>query len=723
MGRASQKRGLARWWGALAAALLLLGAAPHASRAQAPEPVRVRLDPLFGDGTLLTEAWVPVIVTVENRRRTDFAGAVHLEVRSYDGGRTRHVAPVDLPGGATRRVVLDVFCARTGATLRAAYRVDEAVLGRGSASSDYSAGARSVVVLGDPPRLRGALLELDVFEPGDPGPSGRQIRVPVGAVRFDGATGDPMLPEDAVGWSSVRLLVAHAPALERASERQRRALGDWLRTGGRLLVFPRTEADLARPWLSAWAGPLAAASSDAPREGAAGGLVPPEGAPFSLACGEGQRPERFGCSAAVGFGRVFVAAYDGTAPAAIESGAPRELVRSVYSATPPVAPALRFGRGEDRLAQRSWSVEPSFGALRAALDPNESFRPALGLVALVLLLYVVVVGPLNFRWVQRRNRPTLALLTTPAAAVGCLVLMLIVGYLGKGVTMRYRRVELVEAVEGQRRAPARRYTGLFSTRPGAFDLPGPGDDAVAWRVGNRGDRGPIHRRGGGGVTLADFRAGLWETVFVREDRLLDLGGAVRFERDGARLAAVHNDSDRPLRGALVVDPAGRVLPVGDVAPHGSAPVPRASELTLGTPNPLGFGRAREHETRELARHFGLSGEEDARYVHGLVRLCGPFVAPEAPVLYARLPVEPRPLADRFGPEAVHRWIRVAPSLRGAPVVPAPPPRDDSMERGYPGAPEPAPPADGADAGLGGPAAGDAGVATDAGAPTAPEGTP
>ena len=77
----------------------------------------------------------------------------------------------------------------------------------------------------------------------------------------------------------------------------------------------------------------------------------------------------------------------------------------------------------------------------------------LGLVAIVLLLYVIVVGPLTFRWVQRRNAPALALVTTPAVALGCFAVLLAVGYVGKGVRMRYRRVALRTLRQIQERGP------------------------------------------------------------------------------------------------------------------------------------------------------------------------------------------------------------------------------------------------------------------------------
>jgi hypothetical protein len=671
--RSSTRRGRAALFAQIAqfAQIALLAASSLTAVAHAQSiraPARVTVESLFGQGTLLFDGYVPVLVTVENLTRSDYSGEVALDVRGYRGSAMSVTTRMDLPAGETRRAVLTIFLGESGNEIRARFLVDERVLAANSATVDHAPGGRSVIVFGDPPRLRGALLDLDVDELLVSGP--RQVRVPVGTVRFEPATGDPMLPTAPGGYATVKLLVASAPALERANEAQRAAIEDWLRTGGRLLVFPRTEADLGRPWLTALAGPIVAAPASVPRRMAAEPreLVPDVGVRFELACSEAQRTELFGCSAPVGVGRVYVASYDGTTPAAIESGVPRELVRSVVAAPDAMTPTLAFGRGEDDLSQSYWTGAPTFGRLRAALDPNEGFRPALGLVALLLFLYVIVVGPVNFRWVQKKNRPTLALLTTPLAAAGCAVLLLVVGYVGKGVTMRYRRVELVEALEGETRVPARRYTGVFATRPGSYDLPGPTDGSLMRRIGADGGRGPVHRVSGSGVSLADFRAGLWETAFLREERLIVLDGPLRFERDDRRLASVVNGSSVPLMGAIVVDTSGSVYVVGDVSAHGAAPIPREAALGLGRYNPTALG---ESDVRELARRTGIDEDhEDA--LGGVIYLCGSaFVPAEAPVLYARLPARRERLGGIFAPELDMRWIRLMPRLEGAAVVSAP----------------------------------------------------
>lgn len=645
-------------------AVLLLAAAGVS--AQVPLRARVTVQPLFGEGTFLANSWSPVWVEVENHTSAAQRGRLHIDVAGYRETVMRRQIPLDVPPGETRHAIVSVFTGESGTTMHTSFEVGERELASAELSVDYQSTERSVVVFGDPPRLRGALFDLDVNESLDTGVP-RMVRFPVGTVRFDASTGDPVLPETAAAWASVKLLVASAPALTRVARAHRAPIEDWLRTGGRLLVFPRSPADLRHEWLASLVGGAIASGGEPPLRSE---MVPAGGMRLGLVCAAEHQIESFGCSAPFGHGRVFVAAYDGTTPSAIESGAPRGLVTALLAAPSATRAVLPFARGATPLTEQYWDGSGSLGSLRSALDPNEGFRPALGLVALVLLLYVIIVGPLNFRWVQKKNRPTLALLTTPAAASVCVLLLLMVGYLGKGVTMRYRRVELVELVEGQARGASRRYTGIFSTRPGTFDLPG-GDDLTAiLRIGGGPPLGPVHRTEGQHERLVDFRAGLWETTFLREDRVIDLGGPIGFVMDDGRLASVRNESSTPLTSAVVIDMAGGIFLVGDVPAGGSAEIARTAVASMNRSFMYGSDSG---DAASLARTTGQPGDQaEVERIEGLIRLVGTeFVPSAAPVLYARIPADEAPIGGIFACEIDRRWLRVQPALHGSPVERAP----------------------------------------------------
>jgi hypothetical protein len=647
----------------LATGVLALSIAAH-GEAQAPPPVEVRLEGVFGNDALLGDGYAPIAITLRNPTRQTFRGRVVLETEEWGQPPDRHALAIDLPPGAFRRAMLTVFVGAGGASLSARYEVDGARLGATSVAATYSPGGRSLVIVSDPPRLRSSLLDLQVAVP-DPNAghgygatatgSERAIAVPIGIVSLDGATGDPIVPDDALGWSTVAVAVASIPLLARLPARELEALRDWAHAGGHLVLVPRTEADVASPLVRELLGEITAV----PGRTAVPGVFVPNGTHPVLACGERARSEPFGCASRVGHGAVHLVAYDLTAPPAVDQPATRQLLGAITQRAMREigSPRLPLGRGRDVIDDSWGAASRGFPRVRAALDPNEGYRPALGLVAVVLLFYVVLVGPLNFRFVLGRNRPTLALITTPLAALGCALLMLAVGYLGKGVLTRYRRIEVIEAIEGSALAPVRSYSGLFLTRPAAIDLEMP-ERARTMRIASGGDDGLVTDHSGERARLTQIHGGLWETVFVRTDGMIDLGGAIAFHTEGRALVSVTNHGTRALRSALLIDESN-VYAIGDVEVGATQPIARvaSSSVTL-TASPY-YEDPNDRSPAVLARQLGLESADDPA-VRALVRMLAATVDPApAPVLWARIdPGDPPTVTPAFAEDSDLRLLLV-----------------------------------------------------------------
>jgi hypothetical protein len=656
----------------LLAALLVVAAATTATPADAQPPgprrgpVNVTVGGLFGDDVTPPQGWAPMLITLENRTERELSGVVHAKIRDWRNRGPEHRIPVDLPPRATRRVQLAMHV-RDGGDVAVQFVDGGTELGAGQVGVGYNASARGIVVLSDPPRLRGAILDLQ-DEQHEPYGGSRMVNLPVGTVSFDPDTGDPLVPREAIAWSGVELVVASAPALERLDPQQTDALLDWVRTGGAMLVFPRTEEDVHAPTLGAILGPVEWVNGDAYTvvpEVARGRMmtVPPD----SLVS-----HEHFGVSAPLGFGMVFVAAFDGaTEEALVDDPATRRAVETVLGARTNLpgqtVPFYRFGARETN--REPWMDNQSdFSTMRPALDPNESFRPALGLVAVVLLLYVFFVGPINFNYIGKRNRPILALVTTPIIALGCLLVLLGVGYIGKGTTMRYRAVSMHELMENDASGPERRYVGFFLTRPTTFDLAMP-EHGSAQLLEAGGSRAPAIVHSGDRPVLEGMQGGLWETLFMRQERIADLGGTgVRFERTDNHLSAVVNESTTDLLDAFVVDIGGNVYPVGDVPSGRTSPIPGTASMTLGGDSQMFWGSS-DHEVRDLCRAFGLDPAEDTDVVYGLVQTMGGSISTQMPVLYGRIASEPHIEGEHFVTEEDVRFVRVVPRAARAPAIP------------------------------------------------------
>lgn len=650
----------------------LVALSASSASAQAPRlPVEIEVHGVFGDDTLVEGQRAPLAVRLQNLTQQTFRGRVRVTVPVWDRAPETHEIRVDLPPGAVRNAQFVVDLSRSSGAVQAVFLdADGDRAGIGSVGLSYRGSSGTLVVLSDPPRLRNGLQGMQVAEVDQYG-SSRMVELGVGVVSFDPQSGDPIAPVTLDGWSGVRLLVASAPALERLLPAQFAAVSDWVHVGGRALVFPRTPEDFAQPHLRALLGDvrleateeLAVANAMVPEESAGMRLVP--------ASEEAWQVEAFGGSRGLGFGRVYAATYDGTSPPLVDGPEPVTAARAVTDKAD-MRPKLVYGAIEH---VEQWGGGANFQALRSALDPNESFRPALAFVAFVLLLYVVFLGPLNFRFVEKRARPTLVLVTTPILAAGCLALLLAVGYIGKGTQMRYRSASLVELIDGEPIGPERQYLGLFLTRPSTFDLR---SSTFSRPVGTQGSRVTIDHDEDEDV-LRGMQGGLWETLFVRREQAAHFAAGVSFEYRDAQVVAVQNGTGETLRGAFVMDGGGSVYPVGDVAPGARGVVAATPTLAMGVASPQAYA-ANDAKMIGLTRALGLEAEE-SDVIYGMMMVAGGSFQSPRPTLYARLEAPSEEIAERFAMEEGLRLLRVVARESPYAVFAPDEPPTDSLETG------------------------------------------
>lgn len=530
------------------------------------------------------------LVDVINRSSREIRGTLELSVDETSGGERFRIG-ADVPPRDRR-----TFQFETGITngfLKARLREGERVIGE--AENWQGGNADSIVILADPPRLQASTSGLTGTREEPYG--GQAFDYVTGTIDFN-AAGDPIVPRRVQGWRGVALVVATVRELERLDATQLEALRQHIFSGGRILISPSTPEETRAASVQQLAGDVRV-SGDA--------LTSTEAL---------WQPEYFGGGRALGFGYVWLCTKDINAPSSVGSERVNSLMRKIVMRVPTVTPQLPLYAGE---SSNNWQSRRSFRELRAALDPNASFRPALGLVAVLLLIYVLAVGPLNFRYVQKRGKPTLALITTPLLSFSCLVLMLLVGFIGKGVTMRHRSITWVESLAGESHGIRRTYHGLYSTRPATFDLESHGitrfagnsSVALTHEIGPSGDE-----------TLAGIRSSLWSTTLVREEEVVPFGLVDLALQDG-ELQSVSNRGEEPLLGSLILGNGGRVFEVGDVAPGQTVVIPRTPSYFSSPGGEDG-----------LARSLGFD-EDEEEIVGGQFRLVA-VASTTAPIFFARL---------------------------------------------------------------------------------------
>ena len=296
------------------------------------------------------------------------------------------------------------------------------------------------------------------------------------------------LPDKAAGYGGVDafLLRSDAP-LDALTEAQADALRGWVAGGGHLVVCGGVDPSRfasafytgllpasvgpARPAVSLpGAGPIGAlALTPKPLPGVRVLQSAPDGSPLVV-------------SGSYGAGCVTLAAFDPTAKgfqsASFDSGA---LWRTLLTAGP-----TEFAAVLPHVADREENFHPGYyggGDLQllsdAVMRGPSLDAPGTEVIGLFLLVYLIVLVPVNYLVLKRLDRKELAWVTIPLLVLLFAAGTFGVGYAAKGGAVFVNRAAIVETTAGQREAGVYAELGLFSPHRTSYDLSLPGANALA----------------------------------------------------------------------------------------------------------------------------------------------------------------------------------------------------------------------------------------------------
>lgn len=404
------------------------------------------------------------------------------------------------------------------------------------------------------------------------------------------------LPDRPEGFACIDTLILLDADLTGLSAAQQDALVAWVELGGEVVLVPRRRPDFPHhplvrrlldgravrahetdtlPWVEHTFGELKPSRerfvvySVAPRAGEAAPWAPvarDASGPFGVDVLPDGGRLRFLAPVACGSGLTWLVAYD-----------PTEL------------PFSTANLGFDNLALRlSAELQGDYGRLRRAaygqhpsVDPRAvrligvRSLPSQGVVIALVLSFIVVVAPVNFLVLRRRDRQMLLVATVPAISLLWTGLILVTGYVTKGMAVEARRATLIDVDLGRR--AARETTHL------AFMAGAAGDYTVAFAPGllptrlvrEPGDLSTLahdqREEPDGGIALPALRLGLWGPAAFRAERERLLPGALRIARgEGGRGVVLENGTDLALEAAVHLDATGKAWRAGPVAAGASA---------------------------------------------------------------------------------------------------------------------------------------------------------
>ncbi|HSS93891.1 MAG TPA: hypothetical protein VLR46_07870 [Candidatus Dormibacteraeota bacterium] len=465
------------------AALVLLAASTTVQAATNPLSIAVKVG---YSGLLKAQQWMPVTIDVTNKGQ-DVEGTLEVSASSSQNGppigSAIYQTRVSLPSGATKH--LRTYVVEDQAPSSVSVRIVQN--GQVLASASSTTGSSTTVLIGV---LSDQSTALDNFAAVHPG----GVSANIAHLSLDD------VGDSAILLRAFDLLAIDDFATDQLTAAQRGAIADYVQNGGTLLLgtggsWHKTLAGVSPAILPMQINGTTILGSTT----ALGDLSGVEVATGALSGGaspwlsDGARPllvERF-----VGSGLVTLATFDWNQdPIAGWSGADvlrrQILVRTLFSTGSAQTLASggfngTFGGSGGSITERSNSLAQALGNL-PALD-----LPSLVVVGLLVLAYVLVVGPINYLVLRALHRRALAWVTVPLIAIVASAGAFGAGLFTKGRSVQTNQISVIHLEPGWDRAYQESYTGILTPTRGDYQVD------VA---GNRQMVGPITSYNGGFVS-------------------------------------------------------------------------------------------------------------------------------------------------------------------------------------------------------------------------------
>jgi hypothetical protein len=380
------------------------------------------------------------------------------------------------------------------------------------------------------------------------------------------------LPDKVAGYNSVDFLLIYQASFEKLRREQLAAIGDYLWQGGCVVLCARDRAWFSRSEvqdLVTIRDPGAAAGGDGDL------LLRMLASNHGAFTGEtaGSTVHRFNIPGARDE-RSFYEVHRGLGTALVWRLDPGQNVIGAWQGMPglwtDVAAAVLPLRAASDPQNYSWRAEsPSLTHAReVAIKLNlarERSVPGL-LIVFLVVLYLVLVGPINYFALRKLDMRALSIVTLPLLAAVFVLLNFVVGYVSRGALSQGRRVTVAVAPSGVARADCLTWLGLFpaSSSLAELDTDGRGlilplsETSLAEHSGYQAETYTSERtvRREERFMLERYALAMWKMFHFQAESTRPLGGTLKLVERGGKKFTATNSSPLALKDCFVAAGAG-----------------------------------------------------------------------------------------------------------------------------------------------------------------------
>lgn len=449
------------------------------------------------DGTVREASWFPVTCEIKNNGPA-FNGFIEIIPTTYGKGQGQRM-PIELPTGTLKRVVIPMFAANRYAMPWDMQLVDS----RGKVRAE-SLGVRPQRQIGWETKLIGALPRTAAGTVQLRLPKRSQVEMQPASVRFQ----TPIFPDNPLVLEGLNAIYLNSETAAALRSSQVNALIAWMNAGGHLIVAIEQISDVSGvPWLrnllpvepqdivsvgdhselERWLKTATTVTNYPGNESVSNVGRRKKSAPPSE---EGTVGSAFGEQPV---DRAFEAAEIRVVTGKIRDG------RTVVSAEgkPLIVTANRgLGRvttlmfSPEREPFKSWRELPTFwtimlevplelyastdffsgygnsvdGIFGAMIDSRQVHKLPVGWLLALLIVYLLVIGPLDRIWLKKINKPMLTWITFPCYVVLFSGLIYFIGYRLRAGDSEYNELHVVDVLPNGDRAElrGRTYISIYS---------------------------------------------------------------------------------------------------------------------------------------------------------------------------------------------------------------------------------------------------------------------
>ncbi len=535
---------------------------PISAIAQEESPIQFDVNAGY-DNRYRVNDWFPITVMIRNSG-PDIRGTLEWQFPGQDNGDSFE-REIDLPQGAQKRVMLRAFSntfARTGRLRFVAEHNEINPVSQRVQLTPVEPQQFFVGVLSSDHALLSNLTAM---------PLSNSPEAIVAHLEPE------FLPEEAITLSGINALFVHDIVTANLRPAQREALELWVRLGGQLIVGGGAAAERTTPGLTDLLPvevlPLRSGVSLDSLVALVRGNVTNDLLAGVTANDVRLKPGARALDAQqlltihpVGDGHVIFCAFD-LGALRTWSGEPR-LWGRVLNEKARFLPALQQRQNGSNL-------------LQSTLHLPELRLPSFGILILFIMIYIFLVGPLNYIILRRMGRAEWSWGTIPAIVVLFVAGTYSINVLVRGNQSQIMQVAVVQGFEGYERGQATDFVGIYSPNRRTYDVSFPPEALVSTNQFIRISDNPIRTVWADNTT--DVRNMLIDvsslrTLLVERSVAVPIQVASDLQHSANRFTGtVQNIGNQPLIDALVVSGTSAQV-VGTIAPGATSTVDLNSSL-------------------------------------------------------------------------------------------------------------------------------------------------